>query len=125
VKFTGDGNGIIIENSLNFDKLKRYDYEAFLATEVGCGLMRIDVEAKKLTVAPALQPVRTDNPWVIFVSPESPRYVLPQKSLEALSKHGGLIELNWSLSKDATYNLTARFGASRSKGGRSPRCKLT
>jgi hypothetical protein len=38
----------------------------------------------KLSVAPALQPVKIDSCCVILVSPDRERYVLPQKSFAAL-----------------------------------------
>ena len=38
----------------------------------------------KLSVAPALEPVRMAISWFIFVCPESPKKVFPQKSFAAL-----------------------------------------
>jgi hypothetical protein len=47
--------------ALYFNKLKWYNHEAFLATEVG-NRSSWTLEIRELTLAPALQPVRTDNP---------------------------------------------------------------
>jgi hypothetical protein len=63
--------------------------------------------AKELTVAPALQPVRTDNPWVIFDSPERPRKVLPQKSLEALREQK--IQINWIILREDCIQFDSTF----------------
>lgn len=47
-------------------------------------MYRREKKRNVLTVAPALHPVRIDSCCVIFFSPDSSRYVLPQKSLAAL-----------------------------------------
>jgi hypothetical protein len=68
------------------------------------------------SVAPAEQPVRIDIRCVIFDSPVRFKNVLPQKSLAALAKYIRLGHYLWS----KAYNLTARLGASRRRGGPRP-----
>lgn len=88
------GNKVVANDPLDLNKLKRYDDETFLATEVNWKLVGVN-DGPELTLAPALQPVRTDSPWVIFDSPERLRNVLPQKSLEALSNRK--TRINWAV----------------------------
>lgn len=73
----------------------------------------------KLSVAPALQPVKIESCCVILVSPDNERYVFPQKSFAALSC-GALRPSGYAKIRN-THNLTARLGASRRSGGTNPK----
>ena len=72
----------------------------------------------KLSVPPALQPVKIDSFCVISFSPVSLLYVFPQKSFAALEEDccqcsGFIAFINF-------YNLVARLGASSNRGGTRP-----
>ena len=100
---------------LDFHKFEGNDNKTFLQEEVKLRHTRTPLER---TVAPALHPVSTESDWVILESPVMLINVLPQKSLEALGYQWGLSPN--TISKRATRNFTARFGASKSNGGTRP-----
>ncbi len=49
-------------NLLDFDELERHNYKALLEAKVELQKMRDETKRGDITLAPALQPVRTDNP---------------------------------------------------------------
>jgi hypothetical protein len=101
-----------VTSLLDFDQLKWHDLTIYqiLETEIPAIL-----RTTKLSVAPAEQPVRKDRLWFISFWLNNSLYVFDQKSFAALCDDKKL-----KRASHTTYNLTARFGASRRSGGPRP-----
>lgn len=104
-------------DALDLDKLEWNDDKGFGGSK-NFSETRIIYSLLVYDSYPAAQPVMMESCWFIFVSPDSLRKVLPQKSFEALQR--GQPQSTKRKRNPEAYNFVARLGASSNKGGTRP-----